>query len=263
MTVKEIRDSGILEYHVLGLLSEDEIRQVEGYLEQFPELKQDYLEIQQVTHAYAESQSISPNPNLEERILEGISKGTTKSAGRKNSSTPTKSDNQSNIWKWLSMFLFMLTILGFWYLSQLRQDLNSLQQRFDSLQRTCDSVQQNNDTRFALYENLRHAANRPLAMTATDGFQETQLVFHTNTTTQQNFVQIINLPAIASNEAFQLWSLKDGVAPIPLNVFRGDDDAIIGVDFEPGTGTYAITIEPEGGSQTPNLAKLIGTVGVS
>ncbi|MBK8625039.1 MAG: anti-sigma factor [Saprospiraceae bacterium] len=66
---------------------------------------------------------------------------------------------------------------------------------------------------------------------------------------------------IKSNQAFQLWSLKDGVDPMPLNVFA-DKNTIIPVDFIDQTATYAITIEPKGGSKSPSLDKLIGTMGV-
>ena len=106
------------------------------------------------------------------------------------------------------------------------------------------------------------AANRILNMTPTSGYPETQLLFHINTVDRQNFIQVQNLPGIAANQAFQLWSLKPGVDPIPLTVFKQGDDFIIPVDFEEGTGTYAITIEAEGGAQVPTLERLIGTVTV-
>ena len=48
---------------------------------------------------------------------------------------------------------------------------------------------------------------------------------------------------------------------MPLNVFA-DKNTIIPVDFIDQTATYAITIEPKGGSQSPSLDKLIGTMGV-
>ena len=72
---------------------------------------------------------------------------------------------------------------------------------------------------------------------------------------------MVNLPDIASDQAFQLWSLKDGADPMPLDVFA-DKNKIIEVAFVDNTATYAITIEPKSGSKSPTLEKLIGTIGV-
>ena len=74
--------------------------------------------------------------------------------------------------------------------------------------------------------------------------------------------QCRSLPAIASNESYQLWSMKPDQAPIPLTVFQGDEGVFIPVDYEENTGTYAITVESFGGVESPTLENLVATVGV-
>ncbi|MBP6447197.1 MAG: anti-sigma factor [Saprospiraceae bacterium] len=74
-------------------------------------------------------------------------------------------------------------------------------------------------------------------------------------------MQLVNLPNITKDQVFQLWALKDGANPMPLDIFA-DTNKLIPVAFIDNNTTYAITIEPKGGSQTPSLDKLIGTLSV-
>ena len=60
-----------------------------------------------------------------------------------------------------------------------------------------------------------------------------------------------------------MWSIKANQAPAPLNIFDIPEDGLVEVQFVEGTEVYAITIEPEGGRDTPTLENLIGTVGVT
>jgi len=79
--------------------------------------------------------------------------------------------------------------------------------------------------------------------------------------TKKNFIELKKMPSITSQQSYQLWSLKADVAPIPLTVFQGDEN-IFEVAFEEGTGTYAITIEPLGGKESPSLENLVGTISI-
>lgn len=254
MTLEEIRASGILEQYALQLLSEEETRSVEAYMQEFPQLQQDLLEIQYALQSFAQVKGIKPRKGLEEEIISSI-------IGKKGPDLKNKS-NSSNPFKFLTFLLGIVSIGLLYYVINLGNQISTLQSQLNDLQADCDSISALNTARFALLENLRQPDNQPLRMTPTEAYPETQLVFHTNSNTQQNFIQIINLPQIGTNQTFQLWSLKEGQNPIPLTVFVGDDNPIVPVDFEDGTATYAITIEPAGGSLSPTLTQLIGTVGV-
>jgi len=72
VTVKEIKESGIIEYYVLGLLSEKEVNEVRGYLEKYPELQQDYKDIQSAMRMYAKANGVPPRDGLTKDITEYI-----------------------------------------------------------------------------------------------------------------------------------------------------------------------------------------------
>ena len=113
-----------------------------------------------------------------------------------------------------------------------------------------------------MYDQISSKRNTPIFFAATDNYSETKLILHYNPSDRRNYIQVSNLPTLEAGQAFQLWSLKDGVDPIPLTVFSKEDGDLIPVDFEEGTGTYAITIEKAGGVDSPTLTRLIGTAGV-
>ena len=273
MDINEIRKSGLLEYYVLGLLSEAEAQKVEGYLVQYPELQADYLEIQRAMQAYAREQGIEPKIDLEQKVVDIVksngdtnvvqNKKSISSNAKDKSSSDVKSSNDDIDWKSLALPALLAAALFFsWYGFTKNAEYTDLQKEYVSYKENCENQLAEIERKRTIYANVNSPDTKTIELTPTDGYQESNLLFHNNTVVQKNYIQIKNLPQIAGNQAFQLWSLKDGVDPMPLTVFKDGDDLIIPVDYEAGTGTYAITIEDEQGASVPTLTRLIGTIGV-
>jgi len=272
VTVKEIRESGLLEYYVLGLLSEEEMLQVDRHLVDYPELKFDFLEIQKAVQAYAKAQGVVPKRNFEDDILRDIAENGAKDvvnprsvnnqSPKANSSAQSKDNSGGMSGKIGFLMLAAFGLLAAWWGWNNSNQYKSAQKELSALQSECDSLGIVQNRQIEQYELLISEGNQSLKIAPTDNYQETDLLFHFNPVQKQNFIQISNMPSIAANQAFQLWSLKDGVDPIPLTVFKNGNDLLIPVDFEEGTGTYAITIEDEAGALSPTLTRLIGTITV-
>lgn len=263
MNIDEIRKSGMLEHYAMGVLSEQEVREVEGYLNQYPALQQDYLEIQNALQALATEKSIKPRASLEDELIKSIM-DQSKTIDGGVDSDKLKNDNisSSNIWKTIAALLAISAISAVYFFWNMNAKYKNQTREFDTYKLECDSIKREQQEKIDLFSQLNVKDNRILNMTPTEGYPETQLLFHFNPIQKVNYIQIQNLPSIASNQAFQLWSLKPGEDPIPLTVFKNSADFVIPVDFEDGTGTYAITIEDENGALSPTLERLIGTVGV-
>lgn len=269
MSIKDVRESGLLEYYALGLLSDEEKATVHRLLEEHPVLKQDFYEIQRSIQEYAKLQGIVPNRDLREDIRDTIRKDGSKTPVKRSSPDDTSGKSDDGGKKsgggfsgLLAGLLGILAAGALWYGTTTSNKLGELEDSMVVAEQECDSLTTELSRRLALYENVNGANIRTLNLTPTAGYQETNLLFHINEAEKRNFIQFKSLPVIAANQTFQLWSLKDGVDPIPLSTFDGSGDIVIPVDYEEGTGTYAITIEAEGGAQVPTLTRLIGTVGV-
>ena len=259
-SVNDIRESGILEEYVLGLLDESGVKEVESYLEQFPELKKDYLEIQLAMQKFAKANAVEARKGFSSEITEYIKNNTT--------DQPSSDDSSSNDSKRSNLFKLLSLILGIALVGSILlflDKVNALQESNDELSQelvACDSISNEQEKVLNTYGEINSLGYNKFNFTPTAKYQNIELILHSNSETQKNYLQIINLPTIEDNQAFQLWSLKDGLDPIPMDVFTLGNENIIPLRFENGTSTYAITIERSGGSPTPNLEELIGTTKV-
>lgn len=240
-------------------LSTAEKAEVEGYIRAFPDLKVDITEIERSLELFARSASLKAPAGLKDKILDQI-----KNEGASEKTKPhTPSSGSFGMWRIVAA-LFGLGILLFGYLFwQKSNDAERLQQELTASRDSCEQSTQQLTDQLRLLQQLTYPDNKILPFTATPGFASTDLYLHHNAETKRNFIQVRNLPAIAANQSYQLWSLKPNQAPIPLDVFDLPATGLIEVRYVDGTETYAITIEPRGGKDSPTLENLIGTVGVA
>ncbi len=258
MDVNELKSSGLLELYVLGQTSQEETALVESMLDQHPELRQEIVEISFALEAYASTVAETPSPSTKEKLMEEV---------RKNPSPFVPGNTSNNIkggnnYGWLAAMLGLATLgLAWFYFSKI-QDYQALQSDYQDYVLACDSIQRVDSTIIAKYEEIEDPNNQIIPINATEKYPESNLYFHYNPVSGRNFIQIKNLPPIAANQSYQLWSLK-GDQAIPLDVFQGDGDNIFEVLFEENSDAYAITIEPRGGQDTPTLDNLIGVIPVS
>ncbi|HUR31691.1 MAG TPA: anti-sigma factor [Saprospiraceae bacterium] len=255
MDIEEIRSSGLLELYAMDQLSPAEKAEVESYLLKHPELRNELHEIGKSLELFAASASVNAPSGLKERILDSI---------RTDVRTDVRTKTYSpGLWPAVAaLFGLGLLLLGYLFY-QKDQDTKQLSREITVLRDTCDATTNQLTEQLNILRQLTLPGNKILPFAATPGFAQTDLYFHTNKDTKKNFIQVRNLPDIADNQTFQLWSIKPNQAPAPLNVFDIPVDGLIEVEYIDGTETYAITIEPEGGRETPTLENLIGTVGVT
>lgn|GEM_PF-534439 len=271
MTLNDIRNSGLLEYYVLGLLSEEDLQKVQGYLVSFPELQDDISVIERSMQAFAVEQGITPKRNLKNDILQSVRENgrsvkasdPKRLVGQSSEQPITTTSFGGSMWKYAALVLGLVALGASYFGFQKLDQYRDLESKYHSFKSDCEGKEATLINKLSIFEELNDPNNKILKVTPTDNYLEIDLVFHSNDESKKNYVQIRNLPAIADDQAFQLWSLKGGdTAPIPLTVFKDGDNYLLEVDFESGTGTYAITIEKEGGAKSPTLSRLIGTVNV-
>ena len=240
-------------------LSTAEKAEVESYIRSFPDLKVDIAEIERSLELFAKSAALKAPAGLKDKILDQI-----KNEGTSEKTSPrAPSSGSFGTWRMVAA-LFGLGILLFGYLFwQKSNDAERLQQELTASRDTCEQSTKQLTEQLRLLQQLTYPDNKILPFTATPGFASTDLYLHHNSETKRNFIQVRNLPAIAANQSYQLWSLKPNQAPIPLDVFDLPATGLIEVRYVDGTETYAITIEPRGGKDSPTLENLIGTVGVA
>lgn len=243
----------------MDMLSPAEKAEVEGYLAKHPDLQTELREIERSLELYAMTAAKAAPGGLKDKILNEIRDNTAQ--GGSSSNPPLQGG--SGILKFIATLLGLGVLLFGYLFFQKNNELNSVQDEYSALRDSCAQSTQELTSQLDILRQLTYPDNKILPFTATPGFAITDLYLHHNAVTKRNFIQVRNLPALAANQSFQLWSLKPNQAPAPLTVFEIPSNGLIEVQFEDGTDTYAITIEPKGGRETPTLENLIGTVSVA
>ena len=240
-------------------LSPAEKAQVEGYLIAYPQLRDDLREIERSLEFLARSTSRPAPPGLKDKILNEISNVTPRK-------TKGPSSNGISLLATRTILALLLTLgillTAFFYWQKSKQ-VTHLEHILIAQRDSCQQNQQQLTTQLQLLQQLTFPDNKILPFQATPGFASTDLYLHHNAASKRNFIQVRELPAITANQSYQLWSLKPDLAPIPLDVFEMPENGLLEVRYEEGTQTYAITIEPKGGRNTPTLENLIGTVTIA
>lgn len=248
--IQHIRESGLLLLYVIGDIAPNDIAKVEAAIELYPELKTDLNLIEKVLYTYALAHSVK----APQRVLNDILSQT------KSSSNNTNPPNQSNkIFTNRALIIFTLVTLLGTLVYQLYKN-HSLRENYTQvnvLKENCDEEKEALIKQLSLYKELENIDNKSILIAATEKYPETQIVFNTNEVSKRNFLQFKDLPNLASDQSYQLWSLKGDLDPIPLTVFE-DISQLLEVDFIEGTNAYAITIEPKGGQESPTLENLLG-----
>jgi hypothetical protein len=252
--LEEIRASGLLELYVMDQLSPAEKAEVESHLLTYPELHKELREIERSLEIFARSASMKSPAGVKERIIDSI-RHDGKGGGTKGGS--------NGFWSILSL-LGGLGLLVFGYLYyQKDQDAQRLTNEIALVRDTCQTRNDELTRELELLRQLTQSNNTIIPFQATPGFASTDLYLHINNVTKRNFIQVRNLPPIAANQSYELWSLRPNQPPAPLNVFDAPASGLIEVTYVEGTEVYAITIEQRGGVNSPTMANLIGTVSVT
>ncbi len=242
LTLKEFRESGLLELYVLDDLSDVDRQTVEEFLMKYPELKKDQRQIENALEVYAEVHSVQPSSAVWENIrthksIDGFFRL-----------------NKRLFFSYLTIAALSAGIIGALFI------LNNLNTRNLNLEERlvdCEDNRAQYAAELLLFEQITNEDNQIVLAQPTDKYPNTNIFLYNNPTEGKTYLQLNALPEIASNQSYQLWSLQDDIDPIPLDVFDGQT-RLIEVRHESNSNAYAITIEPLGGSQSPTLEELIG-----
>jgi hypothetical protein len=217
----------------------------------YPELKKDLIEIESSLHIYAQAAAKTAPSVVKSKVMDEL---------RNEFVADTKPG--TNGWKYLAFALGLGMLLFGYFFLQRNNESNILQREIHDLRDTCQTREQVLTQRIELLQQLTSPGNRILPFSATPAFASTDLYLHHNQTTGRNFIQVRSLPQIREDQTFELWSIKPGQAPARLDLFEAPADGLVEVQFVEGTEVYAITIEPDGGVDSPTMENLIGTVAV-
>jgi anti-sigma-K factor RskA len=263
---QEIISSGLLELYAAGLTSKEESLQVEAWINEFPEVAEELVEIQSTIETYAIANAIQPDPSVKEKLLAQINKeGNTKAIPIQKATA--KVVKMPSSWKWVaaaSVLLLMgniaLNVSIYNKYDTASKDLQQIQQQLANATQTDSSMKQDMSLMKEDMSVVQSKYSEPVALHGMGVAPDAAAKIFWMKNTGDVYVDPSNLPDVEPGKQFQLWAIVDGKpmdAGMIITFTKGEKYHIQKMKSFGKAEAFAITIEKEGGSPTPTMDKMV------
>jgi anti-sigma-K factor RskA len=263
--------SGIIEAYVLGIASEEEVRELKLLSAQYPEVASAIQNYQSDLEEYTRLHALPVPEGLKEEIWSVLEKVNTPALPPVPEQDTVKhikfrGNKASRSSKFLSRslaaavaLLIGSTILNiqFWSSSRgVEQELNNLKTEQAKIAAANQAFRQQleqsqKDMQLFLDPSVRTV---PLAGVGTHTGSTAMVLWDTRT--KEVYLSLKNLPPPPSGKQYQLWAIVDG-KPVSAGTYATDSKEIMQkMTVVPSAQMFAITLEKEGGSEQPTLEEM-------
>lgn len=247
----EILESGILEQYVLGLTTLEENTRVEGYISQYPELREHLDAVERAMETIAHQQAIVPPEHLRAATLDKISEG-----------DQLKSQAEARPFKWIAGIAASIAVIIAAYgwntssqLNDLSGEVVDLQQKLAVMNTDCALIKDDYATSKKLLALYMDETTEPVKLAGNDQMPGSDLIVFWNKTKKEACMKINNLNAPPDGHVYQIWADVEGEM-LPLGTFENETN-IVTLKFLPNAESLNVTIEEGKGSDHPNVSRLI------
>ncbi|WP_114791555.1 anti-sigma factor [Niabella yanshanensis] len=264
MNIKEYIQSGIIESYVLGLADAEERAELEQLRMQHPEIEQAISLFEQELERSATQNAVPVHSDIKANLFDKL--------GLKPNAEPApitedpkvvlpESGGKTPLIKYLAAAAVILFVIsaGFNIYTYNRYKNLEAENRQLALQR--DQLYANNNTiqtRLDELDKNMQLISGPdmlkVALSGVAGKESSQAVVYWNKNSKDVYLVAKALPQAPKGKQYQLWALMDG-KPIDAGVL-GDCNTVCKLKNIQNAQAFAITLENEGGSPTPNLEQL-------
>ncbi|WP_422106809.1 anti-sigma factor [Winogradskyella sp.] len=259
MDIKAYIASGILELYVAGQLSEKENQEVYELIQQYPEILQEVLEIEAAVVKL--TASVSPHA-IDFESFKGKLEGTdTKVVDLK----PRK-PNWISYTGWAASILLIGGLL--WTLNtktQLEEELQTVFTEKQYLEIQIEEARDNLAATKTLLDAIRDKDIIAVPLGGQGDYVSSYAKVYWNKADNTIYLDGEGLPNAPEGKVWQVWSLTlNPLTPTSLGTiddFNTDDNKIFAIANTNESQAFGITLEPEGGSESPTMEQLY-TLGV-
>lgn len=251
--------SGILELYVAGKLSEEENQTVYELLKQYPELLQEVLEIEAAVVKL--TAAASPNTVDFKSFKDQLKTTNTKVVNIKPSKT-----NWISYSGWAASVLLAAGLL--WTLNDtkhLKSDLQTVEIKNQYLEVQIEAAKTNLAAAKNLLNVIRDKDILAVPLGGQGDYAATYSKVYWNKKDNTIYLDAQGLPDAPEGKVWQVWSLTlNPLTPTSLGTiddFNTDDNKIFAIANANESQAFGITLEPEGGSESPTMEQLY-TLGI-
>ncbi|WP_281540511.1 anti-sigma factor [Maribacter aestuarii] len=261
MDVKNYIASGILELYVAGVLSERENLEVHANAMEYPEI---LAEIETIEAAILEltAQASSVKPRSFQTVKQTIDSDESKVI-------PISKDKSSNWTQYLGWAASILLAIGLFMVYNQNKVLKSELQVVEVENNRLEQQIADSDTSLEKTKSLLNTIrDKDITVVALGGQAVSPTSYakaYWNKQEEKVFIDAQGLPEPPDGFVYQVWSLKlSPLTPTSMGLledFTTDENKVFALNNPNDSEAFGITLEPAGGSESPNLEQLY-TLGV-
>ena len=265
MDIREYIQSGIIESYVLGLADAEEAAELERLRAAHPELEQAIQAFEKELEASSMQNAVPVSSGLKSELFKQLN---LEEPGTLYNDTPEGANvrtldvaTKTPFIKYLaaaSIILFIisagLNVYTYSKYKKLEGENRQLALQRDQLYATNSSIQTRYNQLDKNMQLITGADMIKVALSGVPGKEGSQAVVYWNKTNKDVYLIANALPKAPKGKQYQLWALLDG-KPIDAGLLD-DCSSVCKLKNIPAAQAFAITLEDEGGSPTPNLEQL-------
>ncbi|QYA26851.1 anti-sigma factor [Gramella sp. MT6] len=259
MNIQEYISSGILELYVYGALTEAESREVSQALKEHPEIRKEVEEIENALQRL--SSSAAPNYNAE-AVLASIKQKLSQKAEPK--VVEIDRDEGTNWVSYIGWAATILLLVGLFFVfedkNELREQLNAEKAKTARMEQQIADARENKEKAEELLAVLRDKNVSKVPLQGQNAAPGAYAAVYWNKEENKAYIDAKDLPEPPRGKVYQVWSLKlEPLTPTSIGLldeFSLDDNKIFTLENANESQAFGITLEPEGGSESPTMDQL-------
>ena len=250
-----ILEQGILELYLLGELTANEQLQVETILKSDSELKSVFNTLEKHFETLAFENSIQPPPTVKERLMQKV-KITNEKIIPLQKTIPFKF--YLAVAASISAFLLLGSIWIFTQLNNTKKELQIVNEQKEILLKDIQILADNLEDQNQYFNIINSPETEQYILLGNASAPNTEVVSYVNNINKQVIIYTKSLPILDDNHDYQMWADVKGVM-IDMGVIP-KDKTLLAMNYIENAESFNITIEPSGGSDHPNVSKLISNI---
>jgi anti-sigma-K factor RskA len=268
--------SGIIESYVVGLATDQEVRELEAAMAQMPEVKAAVEAARLDMERYVQLFAAAPPAEAKDRIFQRLSGegpdnivpagGSDEGYNYPEEEEPVKEKRMVGaVWQYIAAAAIIGLMASLFFNYNYQMSIAGWEEKYQALLFDKEKVladQGVHQTKLQaaeqMLDRLRQSDMKMVRMyTASKARPNLLATVYMVPKSEDAYLTVSNLPEPPADQQYQLWGIVNN-KPVDAGVFDMGDAAkgFQKVKYVPGAQLYAVTLEKKGGSPTPTLTAM-------
>ena len=254
MDTRDYIESGTLDLYVAGLLSVEEMRDVELKACQHPEIKTELESMQSSFEKYAMKYAMLPPAGLKEKIMREI--GATGMAEKSKTIYRDISSSKGSLTKLFAAASVALLIVAAGAALYFSSQANKFKDQVAQLtqQQSADQTVLKDTKEQLAFLTDPNTVRIPMGGTPLS--PQSLAMIYWNKSSKSVYLDVKSLPENPSDKQYQLWFIDPSNKPVSAGVFDAKTGEWLKMIDAPDAVAFAVTLEPRGGSVNPTMDQM-------